>query len=291
MALLSANAREYVPRPGSGAEVQPYGLFSVAQPQHLPEHASVMGIEYQSPFCALPTGYATACVPASKAASLVGSYTTVTGDPFVVLAGSECGTITENTGEDQDAYTRNLVLNKLKAGEQRVVESVFSRGLVGQAPGLSTFAGTTTVPTPTTDNLVNAIQALEAAYGAVMGIPGMLHVPLKAQAQLSNGHLLENRGTAASPQWFTNVGTPVSIGNYQGYGPTDVAPADAAHRWIYLTGPVNVWRQDDSEIFVSPWAESIDKTTNQVHRFAERTYIVTFECVSFAVLANIEACC
>jgi hypothetical protein len=83
----------------------------------------------------------------------------------------------------------------------------------------------------------------------------------------------------------------VSIGNYQGYGPTDVAPADAAHRWIYLTGPVNVWREPDSRMFVSPWAESIDKSTNQTHRFAERTYIVTYECVSFAVLANIEACC
>lgn len=291
MALLSANARDYVARPGPGAEVQPYGLFSVAPPMDLPEHASVMGIEFQTPFCALPSGYATACVPASKASALTGAYTTVTGDPFVVLAGMECGAITANTNEDQDAYTRNFVLNKLRGGEQRVVESIFSRGLVGAAPGLSTFAGTTTVVTPATDNLVNAVQALEGAFGAAYGLPGVLHVPLKAAGQLANGHLVENAGTAASPQWVTNVGTRVSIGNYQGYGPTDTAPADAAHRWIYLTGPVAVWRQPDSEIFVSPWAESIDKSTNQIHRFAERTYIVTFECVSFAVLANIEACC
>lgn len=291
MAVLSANARDYVTRPGPGAEVLPYGLFSVAPPRDLSEHASAMGLELQSPFCALPSGYAVNCTPASKASALTGSYTTVTGDPFVVLAGMECGTITGNTGTTPDEYTRDFVVNKLRAGEQRVVESIFSRGLSGQSPGLSTFAGTTTVPTPTTDNLVNAIQALEGAFGAAYGLPGMLHVPLKAMGQLANAHLLENVGTAATPKWVTNTGTLVSIGNYQGYGPTDVAPADAAHRWIYLTGPVNVWRQPDSDIFVSPWDASIDKTTNQTHRFAERTYIVEFECVSFAVLADIEACC
>lgn len=285
MAVMSANAREYVARPGPGSGVQPYGLFAVANMETLPEHASVFGIEFQTPYCTLPSGYAVNCPPASKAAALVSAYTTVTGDPFVVLAGMECGAITGNVGQTPDEYTRNYVIEKLRASEQRVVESIMSRGLNGQAPGLSTAAGTVTVPTPTLDNLVNAVQALEGAYGALYGLPGVLHVPLKAMGQLANSHLLERDGS----RWVTNTGTRVSIGNYQGYGPTDVAPADAAHRWIYLTGPVTVFSQ--SEPFVSPWEESIDKATNQTHRFAERTYIVTWECVTLAVLANIEACC
>lgn len=289
---MSANAREFVARPGPGAEVQPYGLFSVAAPQELPEHATVFGLEYQTPYCGLPVSYAVNCTPGSKASAQTGAYTTVTGDPFVVLAGMECGAITAGpNGQSPDDYTRDLVVQKLKAFEQRLVESVFSRGLSGQAPGLSTTVPTATVATPTTDNLVNAIQALEGAYGAAYGLPGVLHLPLKTMGQLANAHLLENVGTAASPKWVTNTGTLVSIGNYQGYGPTDVAPADAAHRWLYMTGPVNVWREPDSRMFVAPWAESIDKSTNQIRRFAERTYIVTFECVSFAILANIEACC
>lgn len=288
MAVMSANARDYVARPGPGSGVQPYGLFSVANMGDLPEHAGVFGIEFQSPYCALPVGYAVGCPPATKAAALVGAYTTVTGDPFEVLAGMECGAMTSGSNDESpDEYTRRFVMEKLKASEQRVVESIFSRGLVGQAPGLSTTAGVVTVPTPTADNLVNAIQALEAAFGAAYGLPGVIHVPLKGMAQLSNGHIFERDGS----RWVTNTGNRVSIGNYQGFGPTDVAPADAAHRWIYMTGPVSVWRDPDAEVTVSPWAESIDKSTNQIHRYAERTYIVTFECVSFAVLANIEACC
>lgn len=288
MAVMSANARDFVSRLGPTAETQPYGLFSVANMGDLSDHASVFGLEFQSPYCTIPSSYVVNCPPASKSAALTGAPTTVTGDPFVVLAGMECGVLTGGpNGQSPDDYTQWYVINKLKAFEQRLVESVFSRGLSGQAPGLSTVAGTVTVATPTTDNLVNAVQALEGAYGAAYGLPGVLHVPLKAMGQLANGHLAERDGS----RWVTNTGTRVSIGNYAGYGPTDVAPADAAHRWIYLTGPVSVFRQPDSKVFVSPWEESIDKTTNQIRRFAERSYVVTFECVSFAVLANIEACC
>lgn len=288
MALMGANARAYVPYPGPGYAEQPYGLFKVAPPQTLPEHADAYGLEYQSPYCTLPSSYAVNCTPASKNSALTGAYTTVTGDPFVVLAGMECGAMTaQNSGQSPDEYTRNFVLAKLKAYEQRLVESVFSRGLSGQAPGLSTSAGIVTVPTPLNDNLVNAIQALEAEFALRFGLPGVIHLPIKASAQFASAHI----GEFDNGIWRTDTGSAVSIGNYQGYGPTDVAPADPAHRWIYMTGPVNVWRQPDSEIFVSPWAASIDKTTNQVHRFAERTYIVTYECVSLAVLANIEACC
>jgi len=289
MALMGANARVYVPYPGPGYAEQPYGLFSVVTPRDLPRHADDYGLEYQSPYCApLPSSYAVSCTPASKSSALTGSYTTVTGDPFVVLAGMECGAMTSaGNGQSPDEYTREFVIAKLKGFEQRLVESVFSRGLSGQAPGLSTTAGVVTVPTPTTDNLVNAIQALEGAYAAAFGLPGVIHVPAKAVGQLAAGRMLDK----VNGVWETALGSKVSIGNYQGYGPTDVAPADAAHRWIYMTGPVTIWRQPDSDIFVSPWAASIDKTSNQTHRFAERTYIVTYECVSFAVLANIEACC
>jgi len=278
---------EQVSRPGSGAELQPYGLFTVANgPLDLPNRAIEGGLQFQTPFCGLPDGYAVACSPASKASSLVGGFTTVTGNPFVVLAGMECGSIGIGPSGDPDIDSRDVVINKLRGGEQRTVESIFSRGLFGQAPGLSTAAGTTTVATPTLDNLTNAIQALEGAFGAAYGLPGVIHLPLKASGQFSNGHLGErdNRGV-----WRTASGNAVSIGNYQGYGPTDVAPADAAHRWIYITGQVTVWRSPDP--FISPWEASLNTTTNQVHRFAEREYVVTFECPAFAVLANIEACC
>ena len=115
MAVMSANARDYVSRPGPDAGLQPYGLFAVANMVPLSEHGSVFGDEFQTPYCALPAGYAVGCPPASKAASLVGAYTTVTGDPFVILAGMECGSITGNTNMSPDEYTANFVKEKLRA--------------------------------------------------------------------------------------------------------------------------------------------------------------------------------
>lgn len=284
MAVVTAPVQ--VARPGETPPLLPYGLFAAANgPLDLPEHAIEGGLQFLTPFCGMPSGYDVACAPGSKASALTGAPTAVTGNPFVVLAGMECAAMTGDINMSPDEYTSWFVLNKLFAGEQRIVESIFSRGLNGQAPGLSTAAGTTTVPTPTADNLVNAIQALEAAFSATYGLRGVIHLPIKAVGQLMAGHLVERDGN----KWRTALGNVVSIGNYQGYGPGDVAPADAAHRWIYMTGQTTVWRSPQP--FVSPWAESIDKATNQIHRYAEREYVVAFECPAFAVLANIEACC
>lgn len=278
MALQSANARFYVERPGPGYELQPYGLFSVATgPLALPDKASVNGLEFETPYCFIPQGYDVACTPGSKAASLVGGYTTVTGDPFVVLAGSLCG-FGNNSADDE--RTRNLVLAKLFGFEQRLVELIFSRGQFGQARSLSGGGAT---PLAASANIVQAFDLLEAAFGAAYGLPGMIHVPLIAMANVLEAHLVEMRGG----KWYTASGNLVSFGNYAGYAPGDVAPA-AGHTNIYITSMVTVWRNEPE---VSPWAQSVDKPTNQIRRFAERTYIVTYECAAFATDVDYTVCC
>lgn len=287
MAVTSTNARKTVSRPGSGYELLPGGgLFDTANgPLPLDDHASVMGLEFQTPYCGLPQGYDVNCTPGSKSASLTGSFTTATGDPFVVLAGMECGAMTGSDTETPEQYTRRFVTSKLQAYEQRLVENIFSRGLNGQSVGLGNNAAANVVATPGVDNLVNAIQALEADFATRYGLPGMIHLPIAASGQFSAGHLGERIGG----KMYTAAGNLVSIGNYAGYSPLNVAPA-AGHAWLWITPMVTIWRND---IFVSDWEASIDKVLNQVHRFAERTYIVTYECPSAAsaVLADITACC
>lgn len=279
--MAVVTAPDYVNRPGPGAELQPYGLFTAAGgPWDLPYHAVEGGLDYETPYCGLPSGYAVACAPGSKSASLTGGYTTVNGDPFMVLAGMECGIV----GMDE-ARSRNLVLGKLRAGEQRVVENIFSRQLVGQSPGLSN-GGATVVAPLATNNILTAFGVLEAAYGAAYGLPGVFHVPLLAMPKVMDAHLVERVGAV----WRTASGHAVSFGNYAGRDATDGAPA-AGHTNIYLTGPVNVWRQPDSEIFVSPFDASLDKVTNQLHRFAERAYVVTWECVAFVTDLDLTTCC
>lgn len=278
MGVMSANARYPVPRPGPGYELQPYGLFTVANgPLPLPEQASVNGLEWETPYCGLPTGYEVACVPGSKAAALVDGYTIVTGDPFTVLKGSLCGS--SNSSAD-DRRTRDLVLSALYAGEQRAVENIFSRQLVGQARGLSGGGATQLAASA---NVIQAFALLEAAFGAVYGLPGIIHVPLLAEPMVKREGLVDK----VSGKWMTPTGHAVSFGNYAGYTAADVAPA-AGNTNIYITAPVTVYR---NEPFVSPWAESIDKTTNQIRRFAERTYIVTYECAAFATETSYTTCC
>jgi hypothetical protein len=282
MALMSANARILVPRPGPGYEVQPYGLFKVANgPLDLPPKAITGGLEYETPYCGLPDGYDIACEPGSKAASLVGGWDLVTGDPFTVLEGSACGF----GGWDRaasDARTRELVLSKLFAGEQRRVEDIFSRGTFGQARSL---AGGGAIPQAASANVLVAFSTLEAIFATTYGLPGMLHVPILAQPAVVAHHLVEQGRDGI---WYTPMGTKVVFGNYAGLAPGGGAPA-AGSTNIYITAPVNVWRSP--EPFVSPWAESVNTTTNQIHRFAEREYVVTYECAAYATETDYTACC
>lgn len=279
--MATIAGRDTVGRPGSGASLLPYGLFKVANgPLDLPEHASVGGLQFQSPYCKQPTGYAVACVPSSKSAALTGSYDTVNGDPFVVLAGMECGALSDD-GRGPDAYSRDLVIEALLAGEQRLVESVFSQGTVGQAKDLPSGGTQLTAAA----DVVEGLSRLEAAFAALYGLPATLHVPIVAMGTVMNAHLVDRD---AAGIWRTALGNAVVFGNYAGLDQAGAAPVSPATN-IYITGQVTIWRND---IWVSPWAESIDKSTNQVHRFAERTYIVTYECASVAIgITDAFTCC
>lgn len=279
--MATIMGRFNTPRPGPDAGVLPYGLFSVANgPLDLDVHASGGGLSFQSPYCKTAQGYDVACVPGTKSASLVNGYTTINADPFVVLAGSECGALSADETRNPDEYSRDLVSEALRSQEQRLVESIFSRGLNGQAPGL--VSGGTQLAAA--GNIVLGLQALEAAYASLYGLPAVIYVPIAGSGVFMNGHLAEkdNRGI-----WRTATGNAVVFGNFAGYSQAGVAPA-AGHANLYITGQVTVWRND---IFVSPWAESIDKVTNQVHRFAERTYVVAYECGSVAVDVDLTVCC
>jgi hypothetical protein len=267
-------------RPGPGAELLPYGLFTVAPPQSLEEHASVGGLVFQTPYCKQAQGYDVNCPPGSKAASLTGGYTNATADPFVVLVGSECGAMSGDENRTPDRYSEDLVVQALRAAEQRRVENIISTGANGQVPSLSN--GGTQLAAAT--NVVTGFQALEAAFAAVYGLPAVIHVPIVASGMVINAHLVEKDSAGV---WRTALGNAVNFGNYAGNSQAGAAPA-AGHTNLIITGHMTVWR---SEIFVSPWAESIDKTTNQIHRFAERTYVVDYECPPIGVDVDFTVCC
>lgn len=271
MAVL-ANTRLYVDRPG--ALVPRYGLFNVANgPLDLEIHARQGGLEYQSVVCDLPSGYTVQCPPSGTPKTFAaGGANLIGGDPFVVRSDLECAPV--GMTDDQ---LRSWLIERLKAGEQAVVERMFSDGLNGLTPSLQ---GATALATST--SLVKAIGLLESWLYAQYGLPGVLHIPAVAAAGLVSGGALVKDGNL----WKTAMGTLVSFGNYSGKGPAAEVPA-AGSAYIYITGQVTVWRAPDSDIFATPLAVALDRTTNQLYGQAEREYAVAYECFAASTLTTL----
>lgn len=267
MAVL-ANSRFYVDRPG--ALVPRYGLFNVANgPLELPPHARSGGLEFQTAVCDLPTGYDITCPPSDTPKDFeAGGANVITANPFVVRSDLECAPVGLT-----DAQLRQWLLERLKAGEQALVEDIFSRGTFGATPSLQ---GATDLGTA--GSITQAVGALESWLYARYGLPGVLHVPAAAAAHMVNGGGLYRDGNL----WKTAMGTLLSFGNYAGIGPAGEVPA-AGNTWIYITGQVTVWRAPDADVFTTPLADALNRTTNQVYGQAEREYAVAYECFAAGI--------
>lgn len=274
MAVLP-NMREYVRRPGS--LTPSYGLFRVVEAMGtmtntMPIHARQGGVLYETHVCGLPYCFETNCIDTLGTKTIDDEFVIVNGDPFVIVTDLTCGLV----GLTEER-TRNFLREKAIAGEQARVEQVFSVGACGAEPSLAN-SSTPAVALAASANPVAAIAALEEALYSTYGLVGVLHVPYVAGPWLAANHLIERD---AAGIWRTPAGTAVSIGNYDGLSPVGAAPAAGA-TWFYITGQVSIWRTAESEVFYSPFAESLNRSTNQWNGFREREYIVTYECGAFA---------
>jgi hypothetical protein len=247
------------------ANDQRYGLFEVANgPLDLPPHAGAGGLVYQTSLCQVPYGYTVKCVPDAK--TLTHQLGTVTGTPFVVVADTLCGTLGHN-----EAEWVNYVTDRLTAGEQLIVENIFGTGVFGEGPSLANNNPNATL-LPIATNISGGIDALEAWLYAQYGPTGILHIPIMANSAVySDFHIFRDTGGIMR----TPMGTKVSFGNYGNLLPDGTAPT-AGNAVFYITGQMSIWRAPD--IFVSPYGPSIDKTTNQIKMFAEREYVMAYDC-------------
>lgn len=283
MAPPLANARVFVPRPGIITQ-RPFGLFSVANgPLELPAHAIQGGLEFQTATCDLPTGFDIFCdvADATTKSFESGGPSLIEGDPFLVRSDLVCAPV----GLTPTQF-RAFLLDRLRAGEQNVVERIFSAGTFAAAPSLSNNATPATNAGPSA-SITEAVGELEQALYAVYGPLGVIHAPFLAAAYMKSEHLIERDGNV----WRTAAGTPVSIGNYAGTGPAAEVPA-AGTQYLYITGQTTVWRTPDSEVFTTPYEDALQRVgapslgSNQLFGQAEREYIVTFECASFYTLVT-----
>lgn len=277
--MAVVTGRVYVPAPNRGAEPR-YGLFNAATgPLDLPLHARDGGLMYETGHCALPSSYDVTCAPGATK-SFSGGYDLVVGNPFVVIASASCGTV----GTDEQRAS-DLILDRLKAGEQATVENVFGRGLNGELPSLANNTPNVTLLSAATSWQM-AISSLENYLYTRYGLPGIIHAPISAAAFLHYNGLIYTDVTKSplTTPWLTAMGTEVVFGNYGNLNPDGTAPS-AGVDILYITGQMAVWRDPDSEIFVSPYGENINRTTNQFYMVAERTYVVAYECAAAAIAA------
>lgn len=263
-----------VPSPSNGQPTR-YGLLQAAVgPLDLPVHGRSGGTQYVTSICAEGFGYEALCVDALPAKTFADSLSIVTGLPFVIYSTILCGSV----GFTQTEFEAFAVA-RLKSVEQTVLEQIFSEGTFGQAPSLANNTPAATVVAGGGVTAVDVLSELEnavyctASYGSV----AYIHAPIAVINELVSQHVLTWDGRV----WRTPLNSIVSAGCYANLSPVGVAPADGTF-WMYATGQTTIWRTPDAGVFVSPIEGSLDRTTNQQRLLAEREYVVTFECASFA---------
>lgn len=250
-----------------------YGLLQAAVgPLELPIHARQGGLQYVNEICGEGYGYEVECVDALDVKTFTNGLEVVTGVPFVVYSTILCGSV----GFTQDEFNA-MAASRLMSVEQTVVEQVFSSGSVGQAPSLANNTPAATIIATGGVTAVDVVSELENAIYCTSqyGPNAYLHMPIAVINELASQHLLTWDGT----RWRTPMGSIVSAGCYSNLDPAGAAAVDGTF-WIYATGQTAVWRSND--IFVAPVAGTLDRETNQQLILAEREYVVTWECASYA---------
>lgn len=168
---------------------------------------------------------------------------------------------TEAPGKLRDAFL---------TGESATVEAALMAALVASAPALIDL-------TPTTGTGVDPVTALGILEGYAgveyVGAP-TIHLPRNMVAPLCQQ--LDTSGAT----FRTCAGSKVAAGG--GYVKTNAGPAakSATTMWAFVTGEVVVRR---GELSVN---EAINTTTNDMMFLAERSYLLSWDCLSAAVLVT-----
>lgn len=209
---------------------------------------------------------------------------TLTAGPITLYNGFTCRSVGLTEAE---MLTR--AQDALAAGESAALESTL--WTEGTAPGQAWFAqplrlmidGTTEVISGTPVPLVKGIGLLEAHLDTEYSGVGVIHAPRKVASYAAERSQID---TDAGRK-VTTLGTRWSFGNYPLTGP-DGTPAAADTAWLVATGAVSIRRTD-----VTPrpgnLAAALNKATNEVYFTAERTYVVSWECVTAAVLVTLAS--
>lgn len=276
----------------------PYGLMSVVR--MVTDDPDTVhwrnGIQYQRATCRAAESTIASCPVVTG----FGKDATVTGVqtkgalPFTVYSSIACSPVGGFWEEAEERTVRGLI-----EGEARAVEDVFWTGDIDHPINTSIFphlASDTEVfasdgivllqpaaliPVTGTVDIVEAVGLLESRLGTCYGGVGVIHAPREALAHMSANYLLKEKGQ----QLQTMGGIPVAFGaGYPGTSPAGVQPPQGTV-WMYATGAIDMRRSDIT--VTSTRIEGLDRSVNTLQLFAERTYVISWDCCLFAVQVSL----
>jgi len=243
-------------------KAQRYGLFTAATgPLDLPDRAIVGGLRWLDATTVLPAGFSVTCA-ANPVGFNDGCGSFITGAPFAVQATLDTGSVGMSLDEVNAILTARLV-----AGEQAVVERIFSDGTFGQANSLANNAVAATALTAAA-SVRRAIGQLDEYLASVTGTRGIIHAPAAVSSYFGTDSGVMKEGG----KWVTPLGNIVSIGNYSGATPAGAAPA-AGHTTMYACMNTVVYRTADIE--TPPIGGAFTPAENRYASVARRVYLVT----------------
>lgn len=272
----------------------PYGLMSVVQmPTDDDDRVHWKnGIQYQRETCKAAESTIAQCPVVTG----FGKTPTVTGvqtkgaQPFTVYASITCSPV-GNWWEEAEART----VNALTEGEARAVEQVFWTGQiqhpsgsviyphlaanaeVHSGDGIILLQPAALTPVTGAVDIVEAVGILESRLGTCYGSVGVIHAPREALAHMSANFLIEKSGQ----QIRTEGGTLVAFGaGYPGTSPAGVQPPSGTV-WLYGTGAITLRRSEIT--LTSNRVQGLDRSVNTLQLFAERTYVIGWDCCLFAI--------
>lgn len=273
----------------------PYGLMSVVQlvEDDVDRVHWRNGVQYQPHACEPGLTTVAQCPVVTgfgKFPTTIGVQT-IGAQPFTVYSTIRCTPVGNFWEESEERAVAALV-----RGEARAVENTFWTGAVPVPTGTVIYphlaanaevfdsTGEVLLQMPAIEvslggplDMIQGLGLLENDLYECYGGIGVLHAPRSAMTSMFANRLVEKVGTRI----VTRGGTPVAFSSsYIGTGPDGSAPA-ANSTWIYGTGAIFLRR---SEIVItSSRPEALNRQINTLQLFAERTYVIGWDCCLFAV--------
>lgn len=198
----------------------------------------------------------------------------VTGDPFTVYSGVACQALGL-----QNAAGR--ARQRLLLTEQWQVERhVWTQQLAADGTHVLTPPGESDPKAVPLDvGIADLEEVLTSWYGGI----GTIHLPRDVAVIARTRELIRQDG----PTLRTVFDTPVAAGGgYDHTGPPGAPKPQDGVSWIYATGVVTA-RRGEITIPATERTGALDPATNQVTVVAERTYVVTVDCLRVGVLVNV----